>query len=142
MVFSKPYNDAEKEYIRAHYAQMGCAAVAAKLGRSERGVRNAAKEFGLTASCAPGRAPVEDARAGEAPVDEETQDELAELREIKRVLKRTLRGDVSPKDMPKLSAELREVIKRISDLEGGADGGGGAVDSESSIVVSVPLRPA
>lgn len=143
MGWNKPFDDAELEYIERHYPQMSCATIASKLDRTERGVRKVVKRLGLAERQAPAcTRSNEDARAEEGPGDEGAQDELAELREIKRVLKRTLRDDINPKDMPKLSAELREVIKRISDLEGGADGGGGSVDSGSSIVVSVPLRPA
>lgn len=156
MGWSKPFDEVETEYIENHYPTLSCATIAAKLGRSERGVRNAVKRLGLAEPRPPAPARSnEDARAcaGDAPVGgdpgggcggcEPSQDELAELREIKRVLKRALRSEIDPKDMPKLSAELREVIRRISELEGDGDGGSGALaGTPGSLVVSIPLRPA
>lgn len=148
MAWSKPFDDVEAEYVRNHYPKMGCAALAAKLGRSERGVRNLVKRLGLAEPCAPaGARSKHDARASVTPAleeDCERQDELAELREMKKVLKHTMHDDIDPRALPKVTAELREVIRRISELEeGGSDGGSGALaGSSGSLVVSVPLRPA
>ena len=152
MAWSKPFDDKEIAYVEKHYPQLSCATMAAKLGRSERGVRNLVRRLGLAErrAGAPARRN-EDAPAhargapdrAEAAGGDGPQDELAELREIKRVLKRTLRDDIDPKDMPRLSAELREVIRRISEIEEGEDGGSGTLGGQAgSVVVSVPLRPA
>lgn len=153
MGWSKPFDEIEIAYIKESWPRLSSEEIGRKLGRSKRGVNKVISRLGLRERCVPTRAPEEDARATEgappaapppmpAPGEAE-QDELAELREIKRVLKRTLRDDISPKDMPKLSAELREVIRRISELEGGADGDGGTMaGGAGSIVFSVPLRPA
>lgn len=150
MAWSKPFDDVEVEYVRNHYPKMGCAALAAKLGRSDRGVRNLVKRLGLTEPCAPAGArssydacaPAREQPAGD--VASERQDELSELREMKKVLKHTMHDDIDPRALPKVTAELREVIRRISELEeGDADGGSGALaGSSGSLVVSVPLRPA
>lgn len=152
MAWGKPFTDAEIAYVEMNFPKKSCASIAAKLGRSTRGVEVLVKRLGLREPRppAPARssedapAHARDAVVAAEPAGEEpAQDELAELREIKRVLKRTLKDDIDPKDMPKLSAELREVIRRISELEGGGDGGGGALGGgPGSIVVSVPLRPA
>ena len=151
MTWHKPFNDVEIEYVKNHYPQMGCAAIAKKLGRSERGVRDLVKRLDLAAPHARANAGDDsdgcfpDAIAPTRPPDcaGEKQDELKELREIKRVLKRTLRDDIDPRAMPKLSAELREVIARIAYLEGDGDDPDGPVASAAgNLVVSVPLRPA
>ena len=146
MGWSKPFTTAEIAYIENNYPVMSCASIADDLGRSERGVRNVVKRLNLTESHARANsvpsAPPTIACENE-PETEEKQDELSELRAIKRVLKRALRNDAKPSDMPKISAELREVVRRISEIEEGEDGSGGSMAGGSnSIVVSVPLRPA
>ena len=149
MAWNKPFSDMEIAYVEKVFPKKSCATIAAKLGRSERGVRDLVKRLGLREPCAAPRAcdgtPSGGAADGppDAPPGEGPQDELAELREIKRVLKRTLKDDIDPKDMPRISAELREVIRRISEIEEGEDGGCGPVAGQAgNIVVSVPLRPA
>jgi hypothetical protein len=148
MTWSKPFTDAEIAYVEREFPKKSCATIASKLGRSKRGVEKLVNRLGLREPCAPPPArSKEDAHAREAacppPAGEGPQDELSELRDIKRVLKRTLRDDIDPRDMPKISAELREVIKRISELEeGGGDGGGTMDRGAGNLVVTVPLRPA
>lgn len=152
MAWSKPFTDVEIAYVEKNYPKKSCATIAAKLGRSKRGVENLVKRLGLREPRAPAPARAEEGGVGAVrgtapdiagPGGEGPQDELAELRDIKRVLKRTLRDDIDPKDMPRLSAELREVIRRISEIEEGEDGGSGTMGGQAgSIVVSVPLRPA
>lgn len=148
MAWSKPFDEVEITYVEANYPAMTCARIATKLGRSERGVQNLVARLGLrgkgaSCACAMDGPSAGAPDAGTPEVDGGPQDELEELREIKQVLKHALRHDADPRDIPKLSAELREVIKRISDLEGGEDGPGGAMaGGAGNIVVSVPLRPA
>ena len=149
MAWGKAFTDAEIAYVEKHFPKKSCATIAAKLGRSTRGVQLLVKRLGLREpqAGAPARnhgdAPAP-ARYAEAAAEEGPQDELAELRSIKRVLKRTLRDDIDPRDVPKISAELREVIKRISEIEeGGGDGSGGTLaGGAGNITIAVPLRPA
>lgn len=155
MSWSKPFSEAEIAFVEKYYPKMSCSTIAAKLGRSARGVQRLVKRLGLREPRAPACTRAEEdgfenpqaealgVAGGKLSGEDAPQDELAELRDIKRVLKRTLRDSIDPKDMPRISAELREVIRRISELEGGEDGGSGTMGGQAgNIVVSVPLRPA
>ena len=144
MTWHKPFGDIEVEYIEHHYPQMGCAEIAEKLGRSEQGVRNVVNRLGLAQRRARVAGGADGAGPPEPSLDDGAQDELAELREIKRELKRSMKQDAGPQTLPKLSAELREVLRRISEIEeGGDDGSGGSLaGGAGNITVTVPLRPA
>ena len=141
MVFSKPFGEVEIEYIGNHYPQMNCREIAEKLGRSEQGVRNVVNRLGLTQSCARAKQAPDAGRTEPASGGDSAQDELAELRELKRILKRSMREDAGPQSLPRLSAEFRETVKRISELEGGEDADGEFPAAGGSVLV-VPLRPA
>lgn len=159
MSWSKPFTEVELAYIEKAWPKVGCAAIARKLGRSTRGVEKKVSQMGLRERRAQARAgaaaraepshadPPEDAPSPAPAPDggrqDEMQDELRDLRELKRILRRTLKDDIDPKSIPKLSAEYREVLKRIDELEGGGDGGGTvAGDGPGSLLVSIPLRTA
>lgn len=143
MVWSKPFGAAEIEYIGNHYPQMSCAEIAEKLGRSEQGVRNVVKRIGIAQSrpraleerIVIASPDIADGDGGRA------QDELAELRELKRLLKRSMREDAGPQSLPRLAAEYRETVKRISELEGGGNGGGRQGDL-AGLIGFVPIRSA
>jgi len=141
VTWHKPFSEIEVEYIERHYPKMGCADIAAKLGRSEQGVRNVVNRLGLSQP----HACVEEAPCARPKVaagqEEESQDELAELRQLKRALKRSMREDAGPQTLPKLSAEFREVVRRISELEGG-DGGKSGGGELAGLIGFVPVRPA
>lgn len=141
MGYKNRLTEVELGFIENSFPRLSCAEIAKKLGRTTRCVEKAVNRMGLRSGDAnTARAFGADAFA---PPDDAPQDELAELRDIKRTLKRALREDAVSKDMPKLSAELREVIKRISYLEGGGDEPGGTVaGTAGNVVVAVPLRPA
>ena len=132
----------ELTFIEHSFPRLTCAEIAKKLGRTTRCVEKAVVRLGLRDRGA-NIAPTPRARDG-GPSEDGPQDELAELRAMKRVLKRALRDEATCKDMPKLSAELREIVKRISELEeDDGSGSGGTVDrGAGNITVTVPLRPA
>ena len=149
MAWSKPFTEIEIAYIEKAWPKLSCAAIARKLGRSQRGVENQVNRLGLR----DGAAPRADARSGgetrareDAPPArdaDEAQDELADLRELKRRLRRMIKDDIDPRAMPKLSAEYRDVMKRIDELERGGDGRSGASGQDGgNLVVSIPLQPA
>lgn len=152
MAWNKPFDDKEIAYVEKHYPRFSCAEIARKLGRSQRGVEKLVKRIGLderrACACAReepgGEGPVQGGQ--ECPEDGSMQDELGEMRELKKILKHALHEGVDPRSMPKLSAEYREVLKRISELEGEGEGDGGNVGAPGvelgSLLVSVPLRPA
>jgi hypothetical protein len=159
VTWHKPFGIAEVEYVQAHYPDMSCEAIAEKLGRSRRGVYNLVKRLGLRDSCAPARADESRMRAREGGSpdvveeiadavmsvvgDDEPQDELAELRAQKRFINRVMRENARAADVPKLSAELREIRRRIAELEGESDGDGKSSASDfDSIFLSFPLHPA
>ena len=141
MTWSKPLDDIELAYIEKAWPQRSCTEIAEKLGRSKRAVENAVNRLGL-------REPRARAREAHAPrgapdaCGEEDQDELDELRELKRTLKHSM-NDAGPAAMPRLSAEYREVLARISELEGGAGASGGkAGGGLAGIIGFVPVQPA
>lgn len=132
--------EVELGFIEHSFPRLSCAEIAKKLGRTTRCVEKAVRRLGLRSEGANIARPRDEDQVS----CEGAQDELAELREIKRTLKRALREDALAKDMPKLSAELREVIKRISEIEeGDGDGSSGSLAGcAGNITVTVPLRPA
>ena len=128
MGWAKPFDDKEIAFVKEKYPRMSAAEIAEKLGRSRRGVENLVKRLGLTASCAPARVrvvPLPNKPAGRASSEADGQDELSDLRELRSILKHSL-SDAGSKELPKLSAEYREVLARISELERKGKGSGSA----------------
>ena len=150
MTWYTPISEIELAYIEKSWPRLSCAEIAEKLGRSKRAIEKAVNRLGLrepgapAAEDAPARADAGD--AGEPAQDDERQNELAELRMLKRALKRSI-CEAGPQSLPKLSAEFREVVKRIDEVEkegSGDDVRGGAMAraKPESLLVSIPLRPA
>lgn len=144
MAWSKALDEKEIAYIEKSFPRLTCAEIARQLGRTTRCVQKAVNRLGLREPPAP-RVRAEEERGAAAAGDgDERQDELACLRELRKSLKRLIR-EAGPSSAPALSKEYREVLARISELEGGDDGGsGGALGGASpdSLLVSIPLRPA
>lgn len=142
MTWCKPLDDVELAYIEKSWPDRSCAEIAEKLGRSRRAVENAVNRLGLRASHAPAtRARDAHSGRGGSRGSGEDQDELAELRELKWTLRNSM-ADAGPSAMPKLSAEYREVLTRISELEGGSGASGGSAGGLAGIIGFVPVQPA
>lgn len=135
MAWSKPIGEVELAYIEKEWPRLSCAEIARKLGRSTRGVENAVNRLGLRERRAP--APARATPADDNPAPSEPLDEAAELRVLKKMLKAAMR-EAGPQSMPKLSAEYREVIRRIGEVEG--DSGGKQSSELAGIIGFVPVR--
>ena len=135
--------EVELSFIENSFPQLSCAEIAKKMNRTKRCVEKAVNRLGLReagANTAPARARED----GGCDGPDGFQDELSDLKEVRKALRRSIKQDAGPQTLPKLSAELREVLKRISEIEeGGADGSGGSLaGGAGNITLTVPLRPA
>lgn len=141
MAWSKPIDETELAYIEKSWPSMSCAEIAQKLGRSRRAIQNAVNRLGLREPHAPACACDEREDAAMEDLADEEQDELAELRFLRRTLKRSLQ-EAGPQSMPKISAEYREVLARISEIERGGDGSASKPGNElAGLIGFVPVRP-
>lgn len=110
MAWSKPLDDDEIEFIKTSWPQLSAPEIARRMGRSRRTVDRHLEALGLKARQAP-------ANVGRARVGAEAGGRLAELYELKSILRATLTGDVDPRSIAKVSSEYREVLAEIDALE-------------------------
>lgn len=128
MSWSKAMSEAEIDFIRNSYKSMSAKKIAKKLNRSERVVYNYVKKF----------RDEEKSGAPRARVVQESQefDALGDLMSLRDVLRRAMLT-CEERNLPKITAEYREVIKSIEELNGGA---GDDDDELSRLICSIDVR--
>lgn len=133
MAWSDPFTKKELRYIEEHYSQMTAAEIAEKLGRSRSGIKKKIREMGLTKSASCARV-VSPEAIESAEDDGNENDRLSALTTLSNILRNAI-AEANPSQLPKLSAEYREVLAEIDALNGG---GGG--DSVSELLDLAQLR--
>lgn len=128
MSWSKAMSEAEIDFIRNSYKSMSAKKIAKKLNRSERVVYNYVKKF----------RDEEKSGAPRARVVQDSQefDALGDLMSLRDVLRRAMLT-CEERNLPKITAEYREVIKSIEELNGGA---GDDDDELSRLICSIDVR--
>ena len=139
MAWSKPFSAEETEFIRESFPQLSPATIAQRLGRSTRGVEKKVAELGLResrarASFAPDPPPDRGAGAGQ-------RGRLADLVELRGVLRNALLADIDPRALPKIAAEYRATIDEIARIEGDGEDGVDGCDIGELLSV-VPIQAA
>ena len=121
MGWSKPFTEDELAFIEASYPQLGSAEIARRLGRSRRGVDNKVRQLGLAERRARAREAAEVPPLPRRDPTRSEQDTLADLYELKGILRSALVADIDPRNIPKISAEYRQVLSEIDAIENGGE---------------------
>ena len=135
MAWGKPFSVDELTFIEESFPQLSSATIAERLGRSERGVNRKIAELGLRDSHARASVPPQEASGAEQ------HGRLADLVELRGVLRNALLADIDPRALPKIAAEYRATIDEIARIEGDGEDGADGCDIGELLNV-VPIQAA
>lgn len=104
-----PLTEAEREYVRSHFPQLGVTAIARNLGRGRSAINKVVKDEGLRER---------DVREPSSPkVGGVRDDALGRLKELRDILRRQLEV-AGPKETAALAREYRATVESIERMEG------------------------
>ncbi len=108
-----PLTEAEREYVRSHFPQLGVTAIARNLGRGRSAINKVVKDEGLRER---------DVREPSSPEaggvrDDAPEDALGRLKELRDMLRKQLEV-AGPKETAALAREYRATVESIERMEG------------------------
>jgi transposase len=123
MAFAKPYTQRERDFVRAHWQEMTRKELAEKLGRSERSVYKVIADMHLREESGSERSESGKKR----PTCTVAASNPGTLEELRSLLWSALQ-EASPRDIPRLSQEYREVLNELKAGEHGEHVDDGTAD--------------